>query len=226
MDKKLELLLKFLGKLNINRATLDVDVYEGEIENVDGGMTTDTGSYFNLPQPLNSYVDNIVDPYLEEYFKTYKPMKGVDYDDFTGQEIITFHFYPKERKIKITSEEKWSDVEGSESQINLNEYPDFKKVVDQVFENFDYEGEIEVTYEGSGDDGYINETMELDGNEEDLDNDLEEIIHELLRTFYGAWGNDEGSSGIVRITEDMITIEHNWYTSEFRESHHKLEIQL
>jgi hypothetical protein len=24
----------------------------------------------------------------------------------------------------------------------------------------------------------------------------------------------------------MITIEHNWYTSEFRESHHKLEIQL
>jgi hypothetical protein len=154
-------------------------------------------------------------------------MKGVDYDDFTGYEIITFHFYPKERKIIIISEEKWSDVEGSESEINLNEYPDFKKVVDQVFENFDYEGgEIEITYEGSGDDGYINETMELDGNEEKLDDDLEEIVNELLSTFYGAWGNDEGSRGIVRITEDMITIEHNWYTSEFRESHHKLEIQL
>ena len=226
MDKKLELLLKFLGKLNINRATLDVDVYEGEIENVDGGMTTDTGSYFNLPQPLGSYVDDIVDPYIEEYFKTYKPMGGVDYDDFTGYEHITFHFYPKERKIKITSSERWFEAEGSEAEINLNEYPDFKRIVDQVFENFDYEGEIEVTYEGGGDEGYINETMELDGNEEDLDNDLEEIIYELLSTFYGAWGNDDGSRGIVRITEDMITIEHNWFTLDYRDSQHELEIQL
>ena len=120
MDKKLELLLKFLNKLNVNTASLEVEIYDGEIVHIDKGMSTDTGSYFNLPQPLSSYIDNIVEPYVEEYFESYEPMEGLDYDEFTGQETLNIIFYPKERKIEIISEEVWSDTGTDESEINLN----------------------------------------------------------------------------------------------------------
>jgi hypothetical protein len=226
MNKKLELLLKFLNKLNVNTASLDVDIYDGEISNVDGGMSTDTGSYFNLPQPLSSYIDDIVEPYVEEYFETYESMEGVEYDDFTGQETLTIIFYPKERKIEITSEEVWSDTEANESEIDLNNYPDLKESVNQVFEEFGYDGEIMIDYEGSGDDGYINNTMKINGVEQDLNEEIEEIVYNVLGNFYGGWENNDGSKGMVTITKDMIHIEHIWYVTDYRESHHELEMQL
>jgi hypothetical protein len=226
MDKKLELLLKFLNKLNVNTASLEVEIYDGEIVHIDKGMSTDTGSYFNLPQPLSSYIDNIVEPYVEEYFETYESMEGLDYDEFTGQETLTIKFYPKERKIEITSEEVWSDTGVDESEIDLNNYPDLKELVNQVFEEFGYNGEILIDYEGSGDDGYINNTMKINGVEQDLNEEIEEIVYNVLGNFYGGWENNDGSKGMVTITKDMIHIEHIWYVTDYRESHHELEMQL
>ena len=226
MDKKLELLLKFLNKLNVNTASLEVEIYDGEIVHIDKGMSTDTGSYFNLPQPLSSYIDDIVEPYVEEYFESYEPMEGLDYDEFTGQETLNIIFYPKERKIEIISEEVWSDTGTDESEIDLNNYPDLKELVNQVFEEFGYDGEILIDYEGSGDDGCINNTMKINGVEQDLNEDIEEIVYNVLGNFYGGWENNDGSKGMVTITKDMIHIEHIWYVTDYRESHHELEMQL
>jgi hypothetical protein len=74
--------------------------------------------------------------------------------------------------------------------------------------------QITVTYNGSGDNGYIEGTYKTDdGKMGSVPGFLEDISYELLEDF-GGWELNEGSQGTITINPNSIYIEHEWNTEE------------
>jgi hypothetical protein len=74
-----------------------------------------------------------------------------------------------------------------------------------------YGNEILLTYEGGGDDGWINDFMETDKGEVRMDSLLEDISYNVIDLFHGGWENNEGSNGsiLINLDDEVITITHN-----------------
>lgn len=74
--------------------------------------------------------------------------------------------------------------------------------------------QITVTYNGSGDNGYIEGTYKTDdGKMGSVPGFLEDISYELLEDF-GGWEINEGSQGTITINPNSIYIEHEWNTEK------------
>lgn len=73
-----------------------------------------------------------------------------------------------------------------------------------------YGSHVELTYNGGGDDGYINGTVDSDSGEVELNEILENISYEILENYFGGWEINEGSFGRINIDFDnqTVTIEH------------------
>lgn len=80
-----------------------------------------------------------------------------------------------------------------------------------------YGDNIEVTYEGSGDEGWVNNQMETSNGVFDINGDLEEMMYRILDLFHGGWENNEGSNGTISLNfnDGIISMTHyNNYEQE------------
>jgi len=89
--------------------------------------------------------------------------------------------------------------------------------------------QITIQYDGSGDQGCIQDVTARDSNENDLTlhTDLqyavEDVAYDLLAVHCGGWEINEGSSGVITIDAKTLqgTIDHDWVVTEY--DHHEFE---
>ena len=128
-------------------------------------------------------------------------------------------FFPKENKLvfnEITHTEYES--EGSGTSYDFSDYKEDDKMYTtfmKVREFLEKEGieEMEVSYEGSGDSGSVNNEYTSENGGGEIDNDIEDICYYLLKE-YGGWEINEGSQGTIEFTKDEIIVNHEWNTEE------------
>ena len=89
--------------------------------------------------------------------------------------------------------------------------------------------QITIEYNGSGDEGCIEDVTAYDTNDKlltlhaDLQHAAEEVAYDLLAVHCGGWEINEGSSGVITIDAKTLqgTIDHDWVVTEY--DHHEFE---
>ena len=89
----------------------------------------------------------------------------------------------------LTTPIHW-DRPNSRDQFKILNDPEFIK---EMYEK--YGEDLELTYDGGGDSGWIDENVESSSGEEELDGRIEDIGYSILESFYAGWEINEGSNG-------------------------------
>lgn len=74
----------------------------------------------------------------------------------------------------------------------------------------EYGSYVKLTYDGSGDSGWIDDNVQSDKGSKKSTNELENIAYEALELFHAGWEINEGSSGtmIFNFDDRTFTVEH------------------
>ena len=138
---------------------------------------------------------------------------GFDEDNLSG---MSFRLYPKLRKIIVSG--IYQDLgDGGSSELEVDEESDenLKPIMDELKEKGIYPY-AEVSFNGGGDDGYIESTMIISSGDKPsqmLENfaGLDDFLYNMLSNF-GGWEIDEGSYGnfIIGTKTGVIKLEFTW----------------
>jgi len=74
-----------------------------------------------------------------------------------------------------------------------------------------YGSYVEMSYDGGGDDGWIQDQVDSDKGSKGATNQLEEVAYEALELFHGGWENNEGANGTMTFNFDdqTFTLNHS-----------------
>lgn len=132
-------------------------------------------------------INDLRDTLIDEYNLLYVA------DDSDYYTKIQFHIDCKERILTIKA---WQEVMSSENKSitrNIKDYESLNEFVDKM-KSDGYEGG-QIDFEGSGDSGYVNNLIFLDGDVPlDVPPYIEDFCYEMLSEFPG-WEINEGSQG-------------------------------
>ena len=80
--------------------------------------------------------------------------------------------------------------------------------VKQLIENNNGTTKFEMTYQGYGDSGYIEDNK--------YSSDIEQLGYEIIELFYSGWENNEGADGTILIDCDdkKVILNHTYYSEE------------
>ena len=80
--------------------------------------------------------------------------------------------------------------------------------VKQLIENNNGTTKFEMTYQGYGDSGYIEDNK--------YSSDIEQLGYEIIELFYSGWENNEGADGTILIDCDdkKVILNHTYYSDE------------
>jgi hypothetical protein len=196
--------------------------YDGEWEDDLGGpfyngKYTDEPSF--IPKSIEELFDNIVEGFDTSNFydEMYDNETGTLYFEINAQDrqVVVTYEYPELNSEETSVTKTFVDLVNIPnpwySQNNPNKRERF---LDKEFINelkTKYGNEILLTYEGGGDEGWINDFMETDKGEVRMDSLLEDISYNVIDLFHGGWENNEGSNGsiLINLDDEDITITHN-----------------
>ena len=77
----------------------------------------------------------------------------------------------------------------------------------------DYGNTLEITYDGGGDSGQINDEGETPTSVVRINQDIEHIGYEIIDIRYSGWENNEGGDGriVFDFENQLVNIYHNYY---------------
>ena len=223
-EKQIKDLRKFsliLNSLNLEDGVNYKYSYYDEWEAMDGpiykGRSVDEVGF--LPQSIEFLFDDIknnfdTDNFLNDYYGTGNGSLNFEIDADKKQIIITYDFYETksdETKIKnsfqdvVNAAAPWYRQD-RERKDKLLLDPQF---IDEMMKK--YGPIVEMTYEGSGDSGWLNEEVESSNGETSLDGRLEDITYELLDLYHSGWEINEGSNGTFSYNFQDKTVSINHY---------------
>lgn len=218
MEREDIFLFKFFKKMNVNTVSYSAYLYQGEIEDFDDYIhINDRYNTIQVRPPLEGYLEKVIDKYVDQIFS-----QSPDNEDATGYAKITCEIRPNEEKYVFYLEEQVMTSEDDHYSADLNDRPDFKKVIDELFESLGYEGDIIIEYNGGGDNGYLEKNMILEDlsgdNEFEVPDNLQSIMYEYLHYAFPGWEINDGSEGNIRFNSDELSVQHRWYTDEYIET--------
>jgi hypothetical protein len=138
---------------------------------------------------------------------------GFDEDNFSG---MSFKLYPKTKKIVVLGTyQDLADGDSSEIEMDEETNENLKSIMDKLKEKGVYPY-AEVSFNGGGDEGYIDSTMVIDSHNkpsqrvEDFAG-LDDFLYNMLGNF-GGWEIDEGSFGnfLIDTRAGTITLRFTW----------------
>ena len=225
MNKQADMLFRFIERLMPNnpKATVKVFIYDGSVDYI-GDMdieSKDQDMYIKIPSPLDQFIEKIVDDNLD---KVYEKQQSDD----TGYFSVTLTIIPDERKFIIDAEAQYYDTQGSETEYYLeDEKPEWFKIVGEYFDSIGNVESVYATYEGVGDDGYINEWAETDnGTTVKITDNITKILYRILSNNYSGWEVNEGSRGSFYITKKTIVVQHEWNVERARDMYLDIQIKV
>lgn len=142
------------------------------------------------------------------------------FDNCDGSQRIEVEIDCKERILSIYA---YETVYGSEPHGSRYDLEDIEsefgeetlKAVEELFELINgREGRVD--FSGGGDDGYIDDFVVIDGNQEDLPRLIEDMLYTMISSNYAGWENNEGAQGswLFDSSEKTIFFDFNYNTEE------------
>lgn len=219
MKKYFEGLLLYMKNLGVNILSTEMamdrtrmDVWDEEFQGEINGVY----KLINMPKQFVKLIDTLVEKYGQEIW--YGSQNEWDSEYYRVHITISL----PEKKIIITS-----DIEEQTSEGSSDEYMVHDVLTVQLFLDENKIDDFEVNYYGGGDDGYI----EDDGHDENgkkyrISDDLENFLLRRLSESFAGWEINGGSSGKFIINRITLTIEHEWYETEWVKSDLNIVITL
>jgi uncharacterized protein (UPF0297 family) len=170
----------------------------------------------SLISNIESIVEEIAEHYVEELYDFGPGSSSNSASDYFQVELT---FYPEKNKL-IFSEATHTEYgsESSDMSYDISDYEEDESMYDtfmEVRKFLEKEGieEMTVSYNGSGDSGYIESDYTSKNKNGQIDEDIEHICYDLLEE-YGGWEINEGSQGNIVFTKDEISVNHEWNTED------------
>jgi len=182
-----------------------------------------------LPDSIENFFKNILDNFdTDLFYNDY-------YDNYNGGVIITLNAIKKNLEVEYyyySMNEEEHEINKSFVELSqiTNQWrrgeEEVKKLADENFLNEMknlYGSYVEITYDGSGDSGYINNDVESETGREELAASFEDIAYECLEIYFAGWEINEGSSGKMKFDFDnqTLSIYHYQNIEEENEEHYK-----
>ena len=188
---------------------LDGPIYRGRLmDDVLGFIPRRIEEFFEMVR------DNFdTDLFYNEYFDNY--IGGIHFKIMAEDKtiVVSYHYY------NLSSEDSQTEELFSNLSERTNPYRQGQNVLTKLMdENFlnqmreKYGSWVELTYDGGGDEGWINEIVEsTNGTITESNDDIKDIGSEVLEYYHGGWGNNEGSSGSMKFNFDdqKLTLYHS-----------------
>lgn len=227
MEKKIELILRFLEKLGIDRMDVQVQVIDDHVDwiNDDADIVKDgkwVNERFIIRTPIDRYIEQIVDEYIDEIVSN-------NVSNGTGFFRVNLEFNQVEKFLKITSEEQYYDTQGTGIEYdNLEEEkPNWYDEISKLFNEEENVKYFTMTYEGSGDSGYISNRMESSTDVSlEVPEEIGNIIYNILNKNFSGWEINEGSEGEIIIYPNKIEVGHSWNTEDWAETNLNITIKV
>ena len=221
MNKQIIKLIEFLKKMGATVAELRYGLDEGNIDFVEEYVRNGNGSKVPIPSPFDRALEMLVDENMD---KIYEDSDERD----TGYRQLNMYIDLDKYEIKMETDAQYYGESSDGAYYDLEEEPKWKEIIDEVFEELDYNGTIIISYEGGGDDGYILSEMSLTdiGREVPTNDKLEDIGYRIINNDFSGWEINEGSQGHIYFNKEEINAEHLWNSTEMRECHPDIIIKL
>ena len=212
MKKKIQFLIGFIKSLKCEEFSINIDIDYNTIDYINPYCRGK--SNLSLPSNIESIVEEIAEHYADELYDFGPGSASNSASDYFQAELS---FYPEKNKL-IFNEVTHTEYE-SESSGSAYDFDDYTGD-DSMYNTFmevrkflEKEGieEMTVSYNGSGDSGYIESDYTSKNKNGQIDDDIENICYDLLEDF-GGWEINEGSQGIIIFTKNEIEIQHEWNT--------------
>jgi hypothetical protein len=214
LKKKVDLLFKYLGSQGDNIYEYRYGATGRHIEEYGDGFVSDS-----IDIPTNDWLDNIMEELFKTYYSEYiSDYAGNDYDEYY---FVKFKIRPHTKQILVgvdwaeqTSEEYSSSVAFKDD----SSIPEFMNGI-----NCD---KLKIDFNGSGDDGYINDYGYNKGETHPLTDSIEEEIYQALSRKFGGWENNQGAVGnmLLDINDEAIKIDIEYYDQNYEDSGFELYI--
>lgn len=212
-DKKiLQVFSMYLQSYGVKSAYKDLNVMSGYEIDYWGDDWYSEESSLSIPgyEVINEFFEKFTEELRDEFFEPFDEEESGTISVIINakEKEITFKAYIRRLNTEYESISKDFDSADDNVQTYLNELSKKYKVG-------------VVSYEGSGDSGYVNSTITLDVNEvENIPAGLEDYIYGILDHF-GGWEINEGSQGEVLFDfiEKVATVNHGQnYEETFTEN--------
>jgi hypothetical protein len=219
MNKKIIMLFNFLKKIGVTKAEVNFGIWDEDIDYEDHDITTENGSPVPIPPPFNKLPEEIIYEYMDEI------CEDVNSDD-TGFRNVYMTFDLENYKINMEIFIRYYNTESDSMSYTLENYDEWYKIVNDVFDELNYDGEIILSYEGGGGSGSIMSDMELgnEGRVMSIDQRLLDIGGELLDEYFRGWVYEEGSQGLIHFNREEVWADHNWNRERERKSRNNIVI--
>ena len=210
MKKKFKMLMAYLKGFKKESITFEMQISGTDIEEVEI-----IDNDINMTSNFESYLQKILEQYTDELYDEGPGSADSSSDYF----YVDGDIYPFENKIVLTQVRFTSyGTEDSGTSYHFDDYEEDDTIYDNFIEVRKFLDEIKATsttisYNGSGDSGYIEGTYESEKGSGDVPAAIEDICYSLLEE-YGGWEINEGSQGKIVFTKDEIDVQHQWNTEE------------
>jgi len=199
--KELSVFLRYIKSYGSDTAYTKIYYYGGMVDYYDNQIRSGTGKIIKTYPSIDKVVSELID---QIDFNLY------DIESENGSNHVEIEFFSSEKKIMITVYETVTDTEpastsGSILELENDDLNDLKEKGVTL---------VEITYNGGGDSGFIDEDMEVDSKETvKVSAGIENVCYNILQEF-GGWEINEGSQGKITFdfVSDNYSVYHEWNT--------------
>ena len=188
--KELLVFLKYIKSYGSDTAYSNLHYYGGSVDYYDNEIRSGLGKIIKTYPSIVKVVGELIDQI---------DLDDVEFESENDSNHVEIEFFSSEKKIMITVYETVYDTEpastsGSISELENDDLNDLKEKGVTL---------VEITYNGGGDSGFIDEDMEVDSKETvKVSAGIENVCYNILQEF-GGWEINEGSQG--KITFDFVS---------------------
>lgn len=214
-DKKyLGRVCRYMGSMGMERGEIDIDVdsgyFDSDYVNVEDIKSFSNNYSADIPEGLYPILDKVI-----------KHSADLWNNDLDNVDYATFNIYIDCRENSVTSYQVYTVTEPDESsgtewgEEDISDDETLLEVFDSLDEVSGGKNELEITYEGSGDSGYIDDRM---SNGEDVPANVQDWCYITLENLHGGWEINEGSRGtfIFTLSPRQIELNHTFYIQEHK----------
>lgn len=216
MKNKFKMFMKFLSLFPCDNPSVRVQCDDDSLEYMEFYCGNNEKS---IPSNMSDILEDII---IES--GCIREIRESIYDEYDDQASTWFSFYIQ--FTKTTMEVFNADIvvygtEDTGSYYSFDDYDESDSIYNTFLEIQKFLDEIkatgvQITYNGSGDSGYVESTYESNSGSGEVPENIDRICYDLLEDF-GGWEINEGSQGTIEFTKDSIDINHQWNTEETEE---------
>jgi hypothetical protein len=182
-----------------------------------------------LPKKIEDLFEEITDNFdtdvfYNDYYGTYTGSLYFNIVANKKELVVTYTNYDMNTEVTSFTKTFQELVDQPNPWWNQNVEKPGIKLLDPEYINElknTYGDEIDITYEGGGDEGWLNDQMETSNGVFNVNRELEEMMYRIIDLFHAGWGNNEGSNGTItlQLTDRTITLTHHMNYEEENDNH-------